>query len=107
LGKGILFCYLLIETVADPDGSLLCSFSMSYAMTDLTWKFYLINASWNIIFGAIVYFCFPETKGVKLEDIAAFFDGRDFVDSALADISHEGKEGDKEKSELRVVTEPQ
>jgi hypothetical protein len=79
---------------------------MSFAMADLTWKFYLVNASWNIVFGAIVYFCFPETKGVKLEQVAAFFDGQEFVDSALAE-EYSSHDVVKEKTEPSVMTEQQ
>ncbi|KAH9905252.1 general substrate transporter [Xylariomycetidae sp. FL2044] len=63
---------------------LVFSFAMSFAMDRLGWKFYIINASWNIVFAAIVYFLFPETKGLKLEEISVFFDGPEIVDSALA-----------------------
>ncbi|KAI1864040.1 uncharacterized protein JN550_009060 [Neoarthrinium moseri] len=61
---------------------LLCSFAMSYAMADIGWKFYLVNASWDIIFGLTVFLFFPETKGLELEEIAAFFDGPEIVEAA-------------------------
>lgn len=46
---------------------------MSYAMADLGWKFYMINASWNVIFLAVVYFFWVETRRVPLELIAIKF----------------------------------
>jgi prepilin signal peptidase PulO-like enzyme (type II secretory pathway) len=52
---------------------LLASFTMSYAMENLGWKFYFINASWNILFLAIVYFTWVETSRVPLEEIALRF----------------------------------
>lgn len=44
-------------------------------MEDLSWKFYFINAAWNFVFLIIAYFTFVETKGLKLEEIDAKFEG--------------------------------
>lgn len=49
------------------------TFAMSYAMDNLGWKFYMINASWNIVFLAIVYFTWVETRRMPLEEIALKF----------------------------------
>ena len=54
---------------------LLASFALAYAMEDLSWKFYFINAAWNFVFLIIAYFTFVETKGLKLEEINAKFEG--------------------------------
>lgn len=54
---------------------LLASFALSYAMADLGWKFYMINASYNILFFAIIYFLWVETNGLTLEEIALKFEG--------------------------------
>lgn len=42
-------------------------------MANLGWKFYMINASWNMVFLVIVYFLWAETRRVPLEAIAAKF----------------------------------
>jgi len=63
---------------------LLASFAMSYAMADLGWKFYFINASWDIIFLAVIYFFYVETKDLKLEEIAVKFEG-----PAIWEAAHE------------------
>lgn len=60
---------------------------MAYAMADLGWKFYLINASWDLVFLVIAYFTFVETKGLKLEEIAAKFEGSQILEAALAEDS--------------------
>ncbi|RAO73251.1 uncharacterized protein BHQ10_009263 [Talaromyces amestolkiae] len=57
----------------DASFGLMASFSMSYAMSTLGWKFYIINASWNIIFFAAVYFTWVETRLVPLEQVALKF----------------------------------
>lgn len=46
---------------------------MSYAMADLGWKFYFINASWDVIFLVIIYFTWIETRRLSLEEIAVKF----------------------------------
>lgn len=44
-------------------------------MANLGWKFYMINASWNIAFLLIVVLVWTETRGLTLEDIALKFEG--------------------------------
>ena len=64
----------------DSGFGLLCSFCMSFAMSDLGWKFYLINASWAVLFLVFVVVFFVETKGLNLEEIGAKFGDVVFVD---------------------------
>lgn len=49
---------------------------MAYAMENLGWKFYFINAAWNFVFLIIAYFVFVETKGLTLEEINCKFEGK-------------------------------
>ena len=66
------------------------SFALSYAMADLGWKFYLINASYNIVFLVIIYLTWVETKGVPLEEIALKFEGAAaFADTSVIDAQGE------------------
>lgn len=44
---------------------------MPFAMQNLGWRFYFINAAWDFAFLVLVYFTFIETKGLQLESIAA------------------------------------
>jgi hypothetical protein len=46
---------------------------MPFAMQNLGWKFYFINAAWNFAFLTLAYFTFVETKGLPLEAIATKF----------------------------------
>ncbi|EGV61632.1 hypothetical protein PSN45_000312 [Yamadazyma tenuis] len=45
------------------------------AMDAISWKFYIINACYNIVQAVIIYFSFVETKGLSLEEIDEVFDG--------------------------------
>ena len=57
----------------------MASFAMSYAMANLGWKFYIINASIDIIFIIVVYFLFIETAGLTLEEVTHKFEGTNMV----------------------------
>ncbi|RDW83536.1 putative Hexose transporter [Aspergillus mulundensis] len=65
---------IAIFRMLDSGFGLLASFAMAYAMADLGWKFYFINAAWDFVYIIIVYFTFVETKGLTLEEIAAKFE---------------------------------
>lgn len=43
------------------------------AMTAITWKYYIVWCVWLVVQGAFVYFYFPETRGLGLEEIAQVF----------------------------------
>jgi hypothetical protein len=43
------------------------------ALTNIRYKFYVILAIFNAFNAVIVYFCFPETKTLSLEEIDFYF----------------------------------
>ncbi|KAH8689438.1 hexose transporter-like protein [Talaromyces proteolyticus] len=53
----------------DSGFGLMASFSMSFAMENLGWKFYFINAAYNLVFLGAVYFLWVETARVPLEEV--------------------------------------
>jgi hypothetical protein len=65
---------------------------MAYAMADLGWKFYFINAAWDFVFLIIAYFTFVETKGLRLEEINAKFEGKDFIEGVYEDTSSQDQD---------------
>ncbi|KAI7780518.1 Lactose permease [Diaporthe eres] len=83
------------------------SFAMAYAMAELGWRFYLINASWNIIFALIVFFFFPETRALKLEEISILFEGPQVIEAALNENSSSKDENSlPDKKRPSVSTDP-
>lgn len=44
------------------------------ALTSLGWKFYLMWMTFNASFIPLIYFCYPETKGLPLEQIDHIFE---------------------------------
>lgn len=76
----------------------MASFAMSYAMANLGWKFYIINASYNIVFLVAAYFLFVETNGLTLEEITAKFEGTVVLEGRAAAESN--IQGSNESSEV-------
>ncbi|KAF2111252.1 general substrate transporter [Lophiotrema nucula] len=89
---------------ADCGFGLMASFVMNFAMAKLNWKFYMINASWDVVFLLIVYFFYPETKGLSLEGIATFFEGPQLIEAALADDDSSKEDGLTGKEGVIVTT---
>ncbi|KAL2828332.1 general substrate transporter [Aspergillus pseudoustus] len=68
---------------------MMASFTMSFAMTNLGWKFYMANASYNILFLAAIYFFWVETARLPLEEVNKQFGdpiGADIVDGIDAGV---------------------
>ncbi|KAH7022208.1 hexose transporter-like protein [Ilyonectria destructans] len=86
---------IAIFRMLDSGFGLLASFCMAYAMADLGWKFYFINASWNLVFLVIAYFIFVETKGLSLEEISAKFEGPGILEAVTEDSASQEVESEK------------
>ncbi|OBT42719.1 hypothetical protein VE00_07262 [Pseudogymnoascus sp. WSF 3629] len=53
------------------------SFANPVAMDAISWKYYIV---WCVVIGinfTLIFFFFPETKGLGLEEVAEIFDGQD------------------------------
>ncbi|KAH7012973.1 general substrate transporter [Ilyonectria destructans] len=56
--------------------SFLTLYTIPIALKHIGWKFYVINASWNIVIIAVVIFYFEETKGKTLEAAGNTIEGQ-------------------------------
>jgi len=41
----------------------------------ITWRYYIVYVVWLLFELGVVFFCYPETKGNTLEEMARIFDG--------------------------------
>ncbi|KAL4953368.1 general substrate transporter [Aspergillus filifer] len=88
-----------IFRMMDSGFGLVASFAMAYAMEDLGWKFYFINAAWDFVFLVLAYFTFVETKGLTLEEVDTKFESTEVLVGVKSvegaeDVPSSGKSGD-------------
>lgn len=69
------------------------------ALTAIAWKYYFVFLAVLLVAIVCIYFVFPETKGLFLEEIAVIFDGED---AALS--TQGGHHGEDLKDEEQVET---
>lgn len=55
--------------------ALLFVFIMPIGLTNIGWKMYMVNASWDIVILGLIWYYWVETKGKSVEEIDALFDG--------------------------------
>jgi hypothetical protein len=48
---------------------------MPIGLTNIGWKMYMVNASWDIIILFLIMYFWVETRGKTLEEIDALFEG--------------------------------
>jgi len=46
------------------------SFVNPIGLENIGWKYYIVYTVWLAVEGVVIYLCFPETKGLTLEDLA-------------------------------------
>jgi hypothetical protein len=80
------------------------------ALAAITWKYYAVYIAIDICYFILIYFYFPETKGLSMEEVSLVFDystkeGRKMAAQALerathdAEIAAEGYKGEKHGEE--------
>lgn len=83
-----LFCMSLIYTMCAP-----------VAFTTIGWKYYIIFIVLPLIGAAIMYFLYPETKGLTLEEI-----GKKFGDDVAVDLSAMSEE-ERRQLDMRLASD--
>ncbi len=79
---------------------LIAAFVLPISMTSVGWKFYMINAGYDIIFLPIIYFLWVETKGLTLEQVASLFGDEEPCTLKLK-VTDADDTSDSVKTELR------
>jgi MFS family permease len=78
-GRGVSVSYISTDI-----GLIIGQFVNPVAMESIGWKYYIVFCCILALLTAIVYFCYPETKGNTLEEIAEVFEGKRSVSGAGA-----------------------
>lgn len=53
------------------------------AINNIGWRYYALNAAWDVGICAVIWFWFVETKGLALEEVDQLFDGVVHTDGVL------------------------
>ncbi|TKA65102.1 hypothetical protein B0A55_10041 [Friedmanniomyces simplex] len=59
-----IYCSLVIQAFVNPIG-----------LESIGWRYYIVFCCLLVVFLAVTYFTYPETRGYSLEEIAEVFDG--------------------------------
>ena len=72
------------------------------AFANIGWKFYLAFIIPGYLFAIVVFFFYPDTRGLPLEEVAAIFGDADEIFTGTLEIgtptTHEEKDIDEEKN---------
>lgn len=58
------------------------------ALANIGWRFYLMWAIFNFSFIPLVYFLYPETKGLHLEQVDHIFEGKSGITQGVHESIH-------------------
>jgi hypothetical protein len=74
---------------------------MPIGLTNITWKMYFVNGSWDIVILGMIIYWWVETKGKTLEEIDALFEGQKH--SSVPDVENVRK--GREQIDVKGVQE--
>ncbi|KIW74547.1 hypothetical protein Z517_11317 [Fonsecaea pedrosoi CBS 271.37] len=101
--NGLAFSSFMLNALA-----VLLVFVMPIGLTNIGWKMYIINGSWDIIVVVLIVVFWVETKGRTLEEIDALFEGHKHSDVPDVELVRTGKayvDVDKIQREIGTVVE--
>ncbi len=64
---------------------------MPIGLTNIGWKMYMVNASWDIVIVGLIAYYWVETKGKTLEEIDAIFEGEKHSNVPDVELVRTGK----------------
>ncbi|KAK5164270.1 uncharacterized protein LTR77_009964 [Saxophila tyrrhenica] len=75
----------VIKQFADSAANIFSGFTNPVALDAIGWKYYIVWCCMLVSHFTIVYFVYPETKGLSLEEITQRFDGTEVPENAVRD----------------------
>lgn len=82
----------VITGFGDACANLFSGFVNPIALAAIGWKYYIVWCCVLISNFLIIYFFYPETKNLSLEEVAQMFDGSAALEKSLDEENSEGKE---------------
>lgn len=64
-----------VELLSVYSSLIILAFANPIALDRIGWHYYIFFCCFDVVVLAVTWFCFPETKGHSLEEIAQVFDG--------------------------------
>ncbi|KAK5678290.1 hypothetical protein LTS10_009462 [Elasticomyces elasticus] len=86
-----IYCSLVIQAFVNPIG-----------LESIGWRYYIVFCCLLVVFLAVTYFTYPETRGYSLEEIAEVFDGPSAIPDTAAAERKLSQVGYDEQFEERV-----
>ncbi|KAI8663284.1 MFS domain-containing protein [Fusarium keratoplasticum] len=80
---------LTIFNLAQFCSGIFNGFANPVALKALRWKYYIVFVCALVLWLAIIYFTYPETRGLSLEEVSQVFDGKQALDRAY-ELKSEG-----------------
>ncbi|KAJ4152462.1 hypothetical protein NW754_004258 [Fusarium falciforme] len=80
---------LTIFNVSQFASSVFNGFANPIALEAIGWKYYIVFACLLVVWFFVVYFAYPETRRLSLEEVATLFDGEDAMQEVDAKIVSE------------------
>lgn len=80
---------LTIFNLAQFCSGIFNGFANPVALEALRWKYYIVFDCALVLWLAIIYFTYPETRGLSLEEVSQVFDGKQALQRAY-DMKSEG-----------------
>ena len=63
------------------------------ALENIQWKYYIFYCCFLAFELVVIYFCYPETRYLPLEEVAKIFDRDDVAGVASAELEKQGEKG--------------
>ncbi|KAG9255845.1 general substrate transporter [Emericellopsis atlantica] len=82
---------IAVELFAIYGSLIIAAFANPIGMDNIGWRYYIVFCVLLVVFFAVTYFLFPETKGYSLEEIARVFDGEDAEHDERVRAAQDGK----------------
>ncbi|OJJ42275.1 hypothetical protein ASPZODRAFT_155390 [Penicilliopsis zonata CBS 506.65] len=81
--RGVFYSFTSFSISAS---SFVISYLNPIGLENITWRYYIIQTVFIALLVVIIYFTFPETKGLSLEEVAAVLDGKQEFNQAVEAI---------------------